>query len=235
MDCSIPDFPVLHYLPEFAQTYVHWVKDVIQPSHPLLPTSPPALNHLQHLPFPSPGDLLDLGIELGSPTLQADSLPSEPWGNPKFAEFWFQMGVRVCPVLLLHLWIWSFDFSFLACWCDGLYYLIFILLLDWLLPSLPSQPLLWLLCCHLLCSVTCSSLTTFGCTDGWIAQMSWYAGQKHFFLSFRDLMSCKSKGREKKNSSHNHDADVTPLNVEPAFHDWAKSHLVMVCNTLYAC
>ena len=33
------------------------------------------------LPFPSPGDLLNPGIELWSPTLQADSLPSEPPGN----------------------------------------------------------------------------------------------------------------------------------------------------------
>ena len=30
------------------------------------------------LPFPSPRDLSDPGIEPGSPTLQADSLPSEP-------------------------------------------------------------------------------------------------------------------------------------------------------------
>ena len=30
------------------------------------------------LPFPSPGDLTDPGIEPRSPTLQADSLPSEP-------------------------------------------------------------------------------------------------------------------------------------------------------------
>ena len=29
------------------------------------------------LPFPSPGDLPDPGIELGSPALQADSLPTE--------------------------------------------------------------------------------------------------------------------------------------------------------------
>ena len=35
-DCSSPGFPVLHYLPEFAQTHVHWVSDVIQPSLPLL-------------------------------------------------------------------------------------------------------------------------------------------------------------------------------------------------------
>ena len=34
------------------------------------------------LPFPSPGDLPDPGIEHGSPTLQADSLPSEPPGKP---------------------------------------------------------------------------------------------------------------------------------------------------------
>ena len=34
MDCSIPGFPVLHYLPEFAQTHVYWVSDAIQPSHP---------------------------------------------------------------------------------------------------------------------------------------------------------------------------------------------------------
>ena len=30
------------------------------------------------LPFPSPGDLPDPGIESGSPALQADSLPLEP-------------------------------------------------------------------------------------------------------------------------------------------------------------
>ena len=39
------------------------------------------------LPFPFPGDLPDPGIELGSPTLQADSLPPEPPGN-RSALFW---------------------------------------------------------------------------------------------------------------------------------------------------
>ena len=34
------------------------------------------------LPFPSPGDLPDPGIEPGSPALQADVLPSEPPGKP---------------------------------------------------------------------------------------------------------------------------------------------------------
>ena len=43
-----PGFPVLHYLPEFAQTHVPWICDAIQPSHSLLPPSSPALNLSQH-------------------------------------------------------------------------------------------------------------------------------------------------------------------------------------------
>ena len=34
MDSSTPGFPVHHQLPELAQTHIHWVSDVIQPSHP---------------------------------------------------------------------------------------------------------------------------------------------------------------------------------------------------------
>ena len=44
MDCSMPDFPVLHHLPELAQTHVHWDGDAIQPSHSLSSPSTPALN-----------------------------------------------------------------------------------------------------------------------------------------------------------------------------------------------
>ena len=39
MDCSIPGLPVHHQLTEFTQTHVHWVGDVIQPSHPVIPFS----------------------------------------------------------------------------------------------------------------------------------------------------------------------------------------------------
>ena len=48
MDCSMPGFPVLHHLLELAQTNVHRLGDVIQPSHPLLSASPPAFNLSQH-------------------------------------------------------------------------------------------------------------------------------------------------------------------------------------------
>ena len=47
MDCSTPGFPVLHHLPELAQTHVHQVGDAIQPSHPLSFPSP-AFNLSQH-------------------------------------------------------------------------------------------------------------------------------------------------------------------------------------------
>ena len=47
VDYRILGFPVLHYLPEYSQTHVHWVGDVIQPSHSL--SSPfPAFNLSQH-------------------------------------------------------------------------------------------------------------------------------------------------------------------------------------------
>ena len=44
MDCRTPGLPVLHCLPEFAQTHVHQVGDAIQPSHPLSSPSPPTFN-----------------------------------------------------------------------------------------------------------------------------------------------------------------------------------------------
>ena len=50
MDGSSPGFPVLHNLPELAQTHVYRVSDAIQPCHPLLSPSPPAFQS-----FPASG------------------------------------------------------------------------------------------------------------------------------------------------------------------------------------
>ena len=44
MDYNAPGFPVLHHLPEFAQTHLHFVSDIIQTAHPLPPPSLPAFN-----------------------------------------------------------------------------------------------------------------------------------------------------------------------------------------------
>ena len=42
----------------------------------------PRQEYWSSLPFPSPGDLLDPGIEPASSAWQADSLPLEPPGKP---------------------------------------------------------------------------------------------------------------------------------------------------------
>ena len=47
MNCSMPGLPVHHQLPEFTQTHVHRVGDMIEPSHPLSSPSP-APNPSQH-------------------------------------------------------------------------------------------------------------------------------------------------------------------------------------------
>ena len=54
MDCSTPGLPVLHYLPELAQTLVHWVGDAIQPFRPL--SSIPVTSCFQS--FPASGSFL---------------------------------------------------------------------------------------------------------------------------------------------------------------------------------
>ena len=48
MDCSTPGFPVLHHLPELAQTHVHRLSEVTQPSLPLSPSSHPVFSLSQH-------------------------------------------------------------------------------------------------------------------------------------------------------------------------------------------
>ena len=48
MDCSIPAFPVLHYLLGLLKLMSTMDGDAIQPFHPLSSPSPPALNLSQH-------------------------------------------------------------------------------------------------------------------------------------------------------------------------------------------
>ena len=66
------------------------------------------------LPFPSPGDLPNPGIEPRSPELQADALPSEPPGKPKdrfiprYFIFFIAMVNRIVSLIFLS------DFSLLV-------------------------------------------------------------------------------------------------------------------------
>ena len=93
MDCSMPGFPVLHYLLEFAQTHMLWVGDAIQPSHLLSPRSP-ALNHSQHPgSFPVSWFFKSDGQNAGA-SASATVLPVN-------SQRWFPLGLTVwspcCP------------------------------------------------------------------------------------------------------------------------------------------
>ena len=51
VDWITPSLPIHHQLLELMQSYVHWVSDAIQPSHPLSSPSPPTFNLDQHQVF----------------------------------------------------------------------------------------------------------------------------------------------------------------------------------------
>ena len=80
MDCGMPGLPVPHHPLEFAQVHVHWMGNTIQLSHLLSPSSPSAFK------------LPDPGIKPTCPTLQVDSLLSEPpwksWLTGKKPWYW---------------------------------------------------------------------------------------------------------------------------------------------------
>ena len=72
--------------------------------------APPSMGFSRHeywsgLLFPSPGDLPNLGIESRSPTLQADTLPSELPGKPLMSKKVepISLGVQSCCYKFNHL------------------------------------------------------------------------------------------------------------------------------------
>ena len=88
MDCSTPGPGVLHYLLEFAQVHVHWVSDALQPSNPLLPSSPFALNLAQHQ-----GLFKWVGSCTGWSKYRRFrvSFSNEYWGLTSFRIHWFDL------------------------------------------------------------------------------------------------------------------------------------------------
>ena len=48
IECSTPGLSVPHHFPKFSQVHIHRIGDATQPSHPLTPSSPSALNFSQH-------------------------------------------------------------------------------------------------------------------------------------------------------------------------------------------
>ena len=70
MDCSTPGLPVPHHLLKFAQVHVHCFGDAIQPSNPLIPSSPSALNISKHQGLLQGVDCSHQVIKILEPQLQ---------------------------------------------------------------------------------------------------------------------------------------------------------------------
>ena len=88
MDCSMPDFPVLHHLPDLAQTHVHWVSDDIQPSYPLLSPSPPCLQS-----FPVSGSFLIIQLFASCGQSIGASASASASVLPMNIQGWFPLGL----------------------------------------------------------------------------------------------------------------------------------------------
>ena len=86
MHCSLPGSSVLHCLPEFAQTHVHWVNHAIQPSHPLSIPSPYALSLFQHQ-----GLFNELALHIRWPKYWSFSPSNEYSGLISFRIDWFDL------------------------------------------------------------------------------------------------------------------------------------------------
>ena len=84
MYCSVPDFPVHHCLPEFAQKFVHWVSDAIQQSYPLSPPSL-ALNFSWIRVFSN-----ELALGISGQTIRASASASV---LPLNIQGWFPLGL----------------------------------------------------------------------------------------------------------------------------------------------
>ena len=80
MDCSTQDFPVLHYLPQFAQTHVHSVNDAIQPFHPVIPFSSCLQSFPASGPFPRSQFFASGGQSIGvSASASVTSMNIQDW------------------------------------------------------------------------------------------------------------------------------------------------------------
>ena len=85
IDCSTPGFLVLHYPLEFAQTHIHWVRDAIQPSHPIIPFSSCPQSFPASRSFPV-SQLLASGDQSIEASASASVLP-------KNIQDWFPLGL----------------------------------------------------------------------------------------------------------------------------------------------
>ena len=80
----------------------------------------PRQEYWSGLPFPSPGDLPDLGIEPSSPALQADSLSLKHQGSPQNGTHSFPKCSKSCPDIFVTWFpVWQLLFWYANSMCLG--------------------------------------------------------------------------------------------------------------------
>ena len=109
MDCSMPGFPIIHHLLEFAQTHVHWVSDGTHSSQRLLSTSSLALNPSQHQGLSN-----ELALPIRWPKYRAFSFSislSRNSSTPNVFVHWMKKGVTYPNTATAKIQLYSHFFS----------------------------------------------------------------------------------------------------------------------------
>ena len=115
LDCSTPGLPIHHQLLQFTQIHVHWVRDAIQPSHPLSSPSPPAHNLSQNQSFSNESAVCirwqSIGVSASTSVL---SMNTQDW-SPLGWTGWISLQSKGLSSLLQHhssktliLWLSAF-------------------------------------------------------------------------------------------------------------------------------
>ena len=91
MNHSMPGLPDHHQLPESIQTYVHWVGDAIQPSHPLLSPSSSCLQSFLASGSFQMSQLFASGSQSIEVSTSASVLPNEYPGLISFRMDWLDL------------------------------------------------------------------------------------------------------------------------------------------------
>ena len=129
LDCSMPGLPVHHQLPEFIQTHVHWVGDVIPPSHPLSFPFPPVFNLSQHQGFFPVSWLFASGGQSYGAWASASFFPLN-------VQVWFPLGLTG---------LISLQSKGLSTWTNPVHLMSLVLLLGFLLQRWVVEGMLWIL------------------------------------------------------------------------------------------
>ena len=119
IDCSVLGFSVLHYLPELAQTHVHWVGDAIQSSSSVIPFSSPLQSFPVSRSFPI-SQLFTSGSQSIGSSASASVLPmnSQNW-FPLGWTGWISLQFKGLSRVFCSTTVWKHHFFWPSLWSSS--------------------------------------------------------------------------------------------------------------------